>query len=107
MLPAAGIREALDRLDLGAYFENVGTSAVFGPAVTHRVVRRVAAARGAAGREVLDAFAGNLADVGDVILEQLLERRRGARVMGQGQQVCGIAADMGVAMAGQLLRRPR
>ena len=51
--PASQIREDLERLDLGLYFDNVGTSSVFGPEVTPRVVRRVAAALGAAGRTIV------------------------------------------------------
>jgi FMN phosphatase YigB (HAD superfamily) len=50
--PASAVREALERQDLSAYFESVGTSSVFGPTVTPRVVRRVARAIGGTGRTI-------------------------------------------------------
>jgi hypothetical protein len=60
--PASRIREALNRLDLGVYFDNVGTSAVFGPEVTPRVVRRVSAALGASDRTILVTARAGLAE---------------------------------------------
>ena len=51
--PASAVYEALERHELSAYFESVGTSSVFGPTVTARVVRRVARAIGGAGRTIV------------------------------------------------------
>ena len=51
--PASVVHEALERLDLAAFFESTGTSSVFGPKVTPRVVRRVARAIGGAGHAIV------------------------------------------------------
>jgi hypothetical protein len=42
----AGLRRALEDHDLAGFFDSVGTSAGFGPAVSPRIVRRLAAAAG-------------------------------------------------------------
>jgi len=49
----AQVREALERLDLAPYFESVGTSVGFGPIVTPRVIRRIAAALRATGNAIV------------------------------------------------------
>ena len=49
----AQVREALERLDLAPYFESVGTSAGFGPTVTPRVIRRIAAALRSTGNAIV------------------------------------------------------
>ena len=51
--PASTVREALEKLELAAYFESVGTSSVFGPVVTPRVIRRITAAIGGTGRTII------------------------------------------------------
>ena len=51
--PASDVREALERLDMAAFFESVGTSSVFGPKVTPRVVRRISRAIGGAGHTII------------------------------------------------------
>jgi hypothetical protein len=51
--PASSVRKALERLDLAAYFDSVGTSAGFGPVVSARVVSRIAGALGAAGQTIV------------------------------------------------------
>ena len=61
--PAAELREALERHDLGLYFDNVGTSSVLGPNVTPRVVRRIAAALGEPGGTILVTARPGLAAV--------------------------------------------
>jgi len=62
------VREALERLDLAPYFESVGTSAGFGPAVTPRVVRRIAAALRSTGNSIVvtgrPELAGDLGRIG-------------------------------------------
>ena len=62
------VREALERLDLAPYFESVGTSAGFGPVVTPRVVRRIAAALRSTGNAIVvtgrPGLAGNLGRIG-------------------------------------------
>jgi len=60
--PASAVREALHQLDLVAYFESVGTSSVFGPVVTPRVVRRITTAIGGAGRSIVVTARPGLAD---------------------------------------------
>ena len=60
--PASAVHEALERLDLSAYFESVGTSSVFGPTVTPRVVRRVARAIGGSGRTIVVTARPGLAE---------------------------------------------
>jgi len=62
------VREALERLDLAPYFESVGTSAGFGPVVTPRVVRRIAAALRSTGNAIVvtgrPGLAGDLGRTG-------------------------------------------
>jgi len=51
--PASAVRDALERLDLAAYFDSVGTSSVFGPLVTPRVIRRISTSIGGAGHTIV------------------------------------------------------
>lgn len=51
--PASQLRESLERLDLAPYFETVGTSSVFGPTVTPRIVGRMTRSIGAFGRSIV------------------------------------------------------
>lgn len=51
--PASMVREALERLDIAAYFDSIGTSSVFGPVVTPRVIRRITSAIGGAGHSIV------------------------------------------------------
>jgi hypothetical protein len=51
--PAALFREALDAARLVEFFESVGTSAGFGPTVTPRVIRRLAAGLGTPPGDVI------------------------------------------------------
>jgi FMN phosphatase YigB (HAD superfamily) len=51
--PASRLRYALDELRLSEFFESIGTSAGFGPAVTPRVIRRLAAGLGALPGDLL------------------------------------------------------
>lgn len=50
--PAAGIRDLLEELRVGEFFDSVGTSADFGPTLTARVVRRIVRSLGAHPDEV-------------------------------------------------------
>jgi len=62
------VREALERLDMAPYFESAGTSAGFGPVVTPRVVRRIAAALRSTGNTIVvtgrPGLAGDLGRIG-------------------------------------------
>lgn len=60
--PASAVRDAMEQLDLAAYFESIGTSAVFGPVVTPRVIRRITAAIGGAGQSIVVTGRPSLAD---------------------------------------------
>ena len=60
--PATEVREALERHDLDLYFDNVGTSSTFGPRITPRVVRRVAAALGEPGTAIVVTARPHLAE---------------------------------------------
>jgi FMN phosphatase YigB (HAD superfamily) len=51
--PASRVRETLEALGLADLFESITTSAGFGPAVTPRVVRRLAAGLGVPSDEVI------------------------------------------------------
>jgi len=51
--PAAQLRRAMDELALTEFFDSVATSAGFGPTVTPRVIRRLAAALGTAAGDVI------------------------------------------------------
>ena len=72
----AQVREALERLDLAPYFESVGTSAGFGPMVTPRVIRRIAAALRSTGNAiVVTGRPGLAADLGQIGIPAVLVDR--------------------------------
>jgi FMN phosphatase YigB (HAD superfamily) len=50
--PATTIRDVLEDLGIGEFFDSVGTSADFGPALSARVVRRIVRSLGAHPDEV-------------------------------------------------------
>ncbi|MCJ7726383.1 MAG: hypothetical protein MUP76_08375 [Acidimicrobiia bacterium] len=60
--PASAVREALERLDMAVFFDSIGTSSVFGPTVTPRVVRRITSAIGGAGHSIVVTARTGLAD---------------------------------------------
>jgi hypothetical protein len=51
--PGSELRWSLERAGLGGFFESVGTSADFGPAVSPQVIRRIASTVGAIATSVL------------------------------------------------------
>jgi len=61
-LTGVALRDALERIEAAPLFESIGTSAGFGPQVTPRVVRRVAAALGSSGPPVVITGRDPLAD---------------------------------------------
>lgn len=51
--PAAELRQILDREHIGVYFESIGTTAEFGPELSARVIRRIAAALRLTSRDLI------------------------------------------------------
>ncbi len=74
----AQVREALERLDLAPYFESIGTSAGFGPMVTTRVIRRIAAALRSTGNAIVVTGRPDLAtDLGRIGIPAVLVDHHG------------------------------
>ena len=94
----AALRRALEDHDLGGFFDSVGTSAGFGPVVTPRIVRRLAAA---AGSTVVDTV---VVTGRPGLAERLQQHRFGVVVTEGSDGFLGVPAALEAMEAGGLSR---